>query len=323
MTKTDSKKFNILKISYITCILLCIALLVSTPETAISTFGQGVLIWATKILPGLLPFFILTNLLSYTSFISSSGKVIAPFTQKVYGVGGASGYVYVMSILSGYPMGAKLTADLYKNNQISRSQAITISSFTSTSGPLFIIGTVGIGFFGSQKMGITILICHFLGALINGLLYRNKEECTSDYEITTKYSQNFLNDTMTSSITSIMVVGGFVALFYMILSLLNSLGIFEPLALLLQNFGIEKNLTISILSGLIEVTTGELALSKCMLSTELCTMLSTILISFGGLSIHAQAYCFMKEYNMPYYKFLLQKITHAIFSGALSLFILL
>lgn len=308
---------------YISCILFLIILLVSTPQTAILAFGQGVLIWATKILPGLLPFFILTSLLSYTSFIATTGKIISPITQKLYGVGGTSGYVYIMSILSGYPMGAKLTSDLYKNGQITKSHAHTISSFTSTSGPLFVIGTVGIGFFNNQTMGIVVLTCHFLGALINGLLYRNKEKSFLVYSIKPKLSNNFLNDTMTSSVSSIMLIGGFVAIFYMSLTLLTNINVFEPIAILFENLGINKNITTSIISGIIEVTTGELQLSQCALSFEANTIISTFIISFGGLSIHAQAYSFMKEFEMSYPKFLLQKFTHAIISTILSLLVLI
>ena len=174
MIKKKTKKINIFNLVYIFCILFIIILLVLSPTIAMQTFGQGIIIWSTKILPSLLPFIILTNLISYTNFTYTIGKAISPITKFLYGVGGSSGYVYIMSILSGYPIGAKLTADLYNNNQITQKQAETISSFTSTSGPLFIIGTVGIGFFNSHKLGLIVLISHYVSALLNGLLYRNK-----------------------------------------------------------------------------------------------------------------------------------------------------
>ena len=322
MTKNKTKKNNIFGTLYILCILFLIFLLVLTPNKAIMTFGQGVMIWATKILPGLLPFLILTNLLSYTNFTSTIGKVISPATKFLYNVGGVSGYVYIMSILSGYPIGAKLTSDLYKSGQISQKQAFTITSFTSTSGPLFIIGTVGIGFFNNQKIGLIILIAHYIGALLNGLIYRSKEQSNLEYNVQPKTSMNFLNDSMTNSIMSIMIVGGFVALFYMILNLLNSLNVFALPILLLEKIGVDGSITTAIISGIIEVTSGELALSKCGLNFNLSAILSSFLISFGGLSIHAQAYCFLKDFNMSYSKFLLQKITHAIISASVTFLIL-
>jgi nucleoside recognition membrane protein YjiH len=77
-----------------------------------------------------------------------------------------------MSVLSGYPVGAKLTADFYEKGLITKGQACRITTFTSTSGPLFIVGTVGIGMFHSAKLGIIILLSHFIGAILNGLIYR-------------------------------------------------------------------------------------------------------------------------------------------------------
>jgi nucleoside recognition membrane protein YjiH len=111
------------------------------------SFFQGLRLWATKVLPALLPFFILVKLLSYTTFSQTIGNFLSPITYRFYRVGGIAGYIYIMSILSGYPVGAKLTADFYKENYISKRQAHTISAFTSTSGPLFVLGTVGIGLF--------------------------------------------------------------------------------------------------------------------------------------------------------------------------------
>jgi len=323
MIKNQTKKNRILDISYIIIILFFVILLIVIPENSIQHFAQGIVIWATKILPALLPFFILTKLLSYTTFTSTVGKFLSPITQKLYGVGGVSGYVYIMSILSGYPVGAKLTADLYKSNNITKRQAYTISSFTSTSGPLFIIGTVGIGFFGSYRIGLIVLISHFVSALLNGLLYRNKEEFNSIHNLSQASRKNILNDSMTESIQSIMVVGGFIALFYMGLQLLLTINAFSLPVIMLEKLGINSNLTTAVTSGIIEVTSGALALSQCALNQNTICILLSFLISFGGLSIHAQAYCFLKEFGMRYSKFLLQKITHAIISASVTFVIIL
>ncbi|MBQ7352356.1 MAG: hypothetical protein IJW59_05835 [Clostridia bacterium] len=227
-----------------------------------------------------------------------------------------------MSILSGYPIGAKLTSDFYHQSKITKGQAQTISAFTSTSGPLFIIGTVGIGFFKSQKLGIIILISHFISAILNGFLYKQKNKTTILLHKNTSI-QNPLGESMTSSITSIMVVGGFIAIFYMLLQTLLQLNILTPITNLFELVGIQKQVSTSIISGLIEVTTGTAMLSQCNLSFDIVAIITSFLISFGGLSIHAQAYCFLRNFDMPYAKFLLQKITHALISASVTFIILL
>jgi len=324
MTQNQSKKTYKLSANiYIVSILLLIVILVIIPELSIKTFFNGILLWATKILPALLPFFILTKLLSYTSFTTTIGKFLSPITKKFFGVGGISGYVYIMSILSGYPLGAKLTSDLYQAKQITSKQAKTICSFTSTSGPLFILGTVGIGFFESKELGIIVLASHFLSAILNGLIYKNKEKKDNNVCLTNNIPDNFLNDAMTNSITSVMIVGGFIALFYMILSIANYLNLFKLPIFLLSKVGINANISNAILSGIVEVTTGISLLSRSNISFKLSCIITSFLVSFGGISIHAQAFCFMKNFEMKYKTFFIQKVTHAIISASVTWLILL
>lgn len=312
MTKSKIKFHSLSKYFFIFLILFGISLLIILPKLSIKTFYDGIVIWATKVLPALLPFFILTKLLSYTQFISTLGKFLSPVTKKLYGVGGISGYVYTMSIISGYPVGAKILSDLYSNKTITKSHAITISSFTSTSGPLFILGTVAIGLFENTKLGIIIMISHYIGALINGFLYRRKNNTTVVQE--KQIESNPLSDSMTSSIISIMTVGGFIALFYMFLNILLSINFFSPIVNTLSLIGIDKTISTGIICGLIEVTTGAITLSQCYLPLILIAPILTFIISFGGLSIHAQAFCFLKNIDIKYSTFLLQKTTQASIS---------
>lgn len=319
MTKNKAKRIDVI---LIILILLSISLFLYIPEIAMESFFAGIRLWATKVLPSLLPFLILVKILSTTSFSVTMGKFLSPFTHKFYGVGGVAGYIYIMSILSGYPVGAKLTADIYKDGGITKGQAHTISSFTSTSGPLFVLGTVGMGLFNSKRLGTTILISHYVGALLNGLLYRNKESNLARSNIPSNHNST-IGESMTSSIGSVLMVGGFVALFYMALSLLLYIGAFNLPIMLLEHVGVSSNIATGILSGIIEVTTGASLLSKCSLAFHWQAIILSFLISFGGISIHMQAYCFLSSFDMPYSKFFLQKLTHAILSSLTTLLIII
>ena len=90
----------------------------------------------------------------------------------------------------------------------------------------------------------------------------------------------------------------------------------------LKIIGVDKNISISILSGILEITTGEIMLSSLALPQNLSIIISTALVSFGGLSIHAQAYSYLQDFDMPYRKFLLQKITHCILATLVSFLLL-
>jgi len=312
-------------------LLIILIFLVVNPEQNIDAFFMGTRVWATAVLPALFPFFFFTKFLSELNFPETIGKYLSPLTKKLYRTSGISGYIFVMSILSGYPVGAKLTSDIYEMKIINKSEAFRITSYTSTSGPLFIIGTVGIGLFGNKIIGIIILVSHILGAMINGLIYRNlgkKEETKpiSSYEISKIFSnKNILEDCMFNSIKSILIIGGYVAIFFVLINILNYYKAFSPFTYILSILFPNINLGVSgaFINGIIEVTRGCLDLSLATTNFKILTIISTFLISFGGFSVHFQAYTFLKKIGISFKLYLLEKLSHAVISTALAFITLL
>ena len=123
---------------------------------------SGLLLWANNIVPSLLPFFIATELLSYTNVITKLGKILNPIMKPVFNVPGVGSYALIMGIISGYPTGAKIVVDLNKNGLCSNEESERLLAFTNNSGPLFILGTVGISLFGNTQIGFLLLITHIL-----------------------------------------------------------------------------------------------------------------------------------------------------------------
>ncbi len=68
---------------------------------------------------------------------------------------GIGAYAFIMGIISGYPVGAKIVTEFRKNGDCSRAEAERLLAFTNNSGPLFIIGTVGISMFGNTLIRST------------------------------------------------------------------------------------------------------------------------------------------------------------------------
>lgn len=305
-------------------LLLIIICLVSFPETTIKASLIGINVWATNILPALFPFFLFTKLLGELGFINKLSSFIAPITQKLYNTSGISGYVYLMSILSGYPVGAKITCDLYENKAIDLGQAHRIVSFTSTSGPLFVLGTVAIGMFCNKTMGYVVLFAHFLGAILNGLLYRkfmlteNKNENNTSKN--TPINPNILENCMLASIKSILIVGGYICAFFIIISIVNNFNIFYPINLVLTKIfpALNPQIVTSILNGIIELTKGCLDVSTLNLSPLISTIIISGLTSFGGISINLQALTFLKRMGINLKFYFTQKITHTLISVALA-----
>jgi len=301
-------------------IMLIIILLIIDPKRNINACFDGLSLWSTAILPTLLPFFFLTGILSSLGFLQKVGKLLSPITTTLFKTDGISGYVYILSIISGYPVGAKTTADLYENGTITKEQAFKITTFTSTSGPLFIIGTVGANMYGSAKLGYLILISHILGAFLNGLLYRNKFLTTTYQKIITFNNKNPLEDTMYNAIKSVLIVGGYVAIFYMIISMLNNFNILYPFSKFLSLITPLSQLECgALINGFIEVTRGCVDLSQINIPQFRLLVFSTGLISFGGVSIFLQALTFLKRFDISTKFYLTTKITQTILSVLIAL----
>ncbi len=305
----------------IVCILL--GAIIINPAIYITSCLNGIIVWATVVLPALLPFMFFTKTLTELGVAEILATKFKLF-PKIFKVPSVAVYVFVLSILSGYPVGAKIVADLYESGNITKEEAYKITTFTSNSGPMFILGSVGIGMFANKKLGIIILISHILGALINGLVYRNHKEKNLEKNKKIIVKNNLsLGELMWNTVNSVLIIGGFIALFFVIIEILNNLHIFSPISNLFSSiFNCNSNIFNAIFNGIFEITRGCLDISKLGLNEFFSGLLCTFIISFGGLATAMQAFVFLKKFDMRFSFFIKQKITHAIFASIISIIIL-
>ena len=289
--------------------------IILSPQKYISVSLNAIDVWAKILIPALFPFFVFTKLLTSFGYIKQASLVFQNTTYALYKTPPISAYIFIMSILTGYPVGSKLVSDIYKSGQITKAEAQKIITFTSNSGPMFIVGSVGIGMFYSKTVGYILLISHIIGAMLNGLLYRNlqKNENFTQKNYTHSTEDFSLSSSVLDSIQSILMIGGIIVIAFIFIEILNSLNIFYPIIKLLELIGIDPSISTSLINGFCEITRGCLDISKLTLSTNLKTVLTCSIISFGGISTTLQAMAFLKEI-ISYKFFITQKITHMIFS---------
>lgn len=295
-------------------VLFVIINMILSPSLYIEQALNGISAWAFHVLPSVLPFIFFTKVLINLGKMDKLSSISGKFTTKLFKTPAISSFVFLSSIVSGYPIGAKMTADLYQNGEISKSDAFKMCSFCSTSGPMFIVGAVGAGMLGNVQYGYLILIAHILGAILNGLVYRNlkvKNNENISKEISTiKPSQNDLSSIVLDSVLSIISVGAIICIFFVIITSLNPI------------FSIFPPQLASLFKGIVEITKGctEIAIHfKGILSIIACTFI----ISFGGISTILQTITLLNKLHMPTSLFVLQKFTHAIFSTIISILIVL
>lgn len=131
------KKIILLSVILLLLFLLCY------PAEALAAARNGLKLWLETLLPTLLPFMILTGILVHTDWITKILQPTAPFFKVVFGLSPGGAYVFLLGLLTGYPMGAKLTADLYYAGKISRQEAEYLLTFCNNPSPAFLITYVG------------------------------------------------------------------------------------------------------------------------------------------------------------------------------------
>ena len=297
-------------------IVVVLFAIVLNPQKYISTANYAIEVWAKVLLPSLLPFFIFTKLLTSFGYVESASKCFKKVTYKLYKCPPISCYVFLMSVLSGYPVGSKIVGDLYQNGQISKTQAKKIITFTSNSGPMFILGSVGIGMLASKTCGYIMYFSHILGAIFNGLLYRNlseKDDKNTNYLNAKNNSNSVLSQSIMDAISSIMLIGGTIVVAFIVIEILNTFDLFFPIVWCFKKIGISEQISNTFVSGFFEITKGCLMSSSLNNSTYAKTIITCGIISFGGISTTLQAMAFLKDIS-SYKFFVLQKITHMILS---------
>ncbi len=241
-------------------------------KTNLPAVKNGLQLWVNSVIPSLFPFFVATELLMHTNLISQIGYFLNSFMKPIFNVRGEGAFAFIMGIISGYPVGAKIAVNFRKNNICSKEECERLLSFTNNSGPLFIIGTVGILMFKNTSIGIMLFITHLLACITVGILFRfwkaNKKSSVNVFAKNEAKNNvvNFSNlgevlaESITSSISTILLIGGFVVIFSSIISILKTSGVFHIFSDILSPIFNMLNLNTSfiepLLSGFLEITNG-------------------------------------------------------------------
>lgn len=107
--------------------------LLSEPMVAAKGARMGLMLWANRLIPSLLPFMILTQLLMKSGYLDAITKkmhITYPY------------FVLFAGTLFGFPMGCKLTADLYDRGDLTKEEASLLFIISNQMSPAFVGGYI-------------------------------------------------------------------------------------------------------------------------------------------------------------------------------------
>ncbi|AZK46227.1 sporulation integral membrane protein YlbJ [Paenibacillus lentus] len=339
-------------------------LMLSYPQASWEAGVTGLAIWWEVLFPSLFPFFVISELMLGFGIVHFIGKLLDPLMKPLFRIPGSGGFVAAMGFASGYPVSAKLATKLRQQQLISRIEGERLVAFTTSSDPIFLIGAVSVGFFGSSKLAGILALAHYGSALILGFVMRfyGTSQVTLDQEIChqinpvksstpsskpsnppAKFSlrlalramhearQNdgrslgeLLKQAISSSLQLMAVVGGLVVVFSVILELLTASGMMTLLYASIESFlgltGLPSALAEPFVGGMFEVTLGaKAAAAPAAVPLIYKAAAAAFILSWGGLSVHAQVASILNGADLRYAPFLAARFIHGIMAMVLLL----
>lgn len=279
-----------------------------------NSIKSSLLLWKNNLLPTLFPFFLFSNILINYGFIEILSEITKPFMNKLFRLNGNTSFILFMSMISGIPSNAKYTSLLLDKGLISEKDANKIILFTQFNNPLFIIYTIGITFLNSYKLGLIILISHYISNFLIGIIIRDKiylKEKVNYKAIKNNLLKNnnlgsIISNSIKDSINTMLLILGVISFFMIITSIIN---LYIKLPLLYTG----------IVNGIFEITQGIKIISICNISNNLKGFIIVSMISFGGLSSHLQVMSILDKKKIRYKSYLLSRIFHSILSSLIYL----
>lgn len=287
-------------------------------ENILNSVKFSLNIFKNNIFPSLFPFFILSSLLINYGFVELMSGIFQNTMNKIFKINSKCAFIFFMSIISGNPANSKYIRKLYLNKDINKYEANKILCFSSFTSPLFILGAIQI-FLNNKEIPILIMICHYLSNIIIGISMRNYHPSKPEKKITLKKAinnmhekrinnkksfGNILTNSITNSINTLLLILGVVTICLVLTTIINS------------NISLNSTLQ-SILNGFIEMTQGLKYISIENIPLKMKGILTTMILSFGGLSVHLQIMSILSDTDIKYLPFLTSRILASLISGIL------
>ena len=289
-------------------IFFLVLFLVFFPILSTQAARDGLELWLFRVLPALLPFMIAANLLKALGAVHFFGKILAPM-MRLFNLPKNAGFAFALSFISGYPIGAKIIAEMHAEGHLSKENAQKCLGFMNNAGPLFILGAVSL-MFGEVRVGYFILLINFVSAIILGLILGITSKKTTDLppkirriEEKKPFGELFTKSAI-DAIQSMLLIGTFIIIFSVI-----SASISEMLAV--------EGVYYAVIAGIIEISNGINILSQTG-TTRLTISLAAAIIAFGGLSISFQSAAFIQRANLSLKTYIIHKICHAALAFVLG-----
>lgn len=335
------KKINLL-IGALLLTLLTFSLVIY-PKEGVQAATAGLKIFWEVVFPSLLPFFVLSEILMGIGVVHFLGVLLEPLMRPLFNVPGVGAFALSMGLAAGYPMDAVITGKFRRANMCTRIEGERLLSFTNTADPLFIFGAVAVGMFGRQELGFIMGIAHYIASFTVGFIYRfyRADRRESNTEPNVILQSNILHravralikarqedgrtfgklmgDAVKESMSTILMIGGFIMLFSVLVRMLEVFGILTlitpVIGAALKIFNLDPSLANAVFNGILEIDLGTMAASKVAAPLGDRVIVASWIIAWSGLCVHGQVASVINDTDIRMGPYMIARLLHGIFAA--------
>ncbi|MBS7008219.1 sporulation protein [Anaerostipes sp.] len=300
------------KYFYQFCLILTAFLLFLFPEQCVAGAKNGLLLWSGTIVPTLLPFFLLTNLMMKYQTVHYISYLFYPLFKIFPRLNKDLAYTILMGFLCGYPLGGKIINDLVLSGSYTKKEGEALLVLCNNVSPMFSIGfTLTLILKGSLSVPL-YFCCLYIPNLLYFIFILFKNKGTGFLHIhqekpMTAVIKSF-DDIVFDSLKTIFTIGIFIMVFSIVSALLQS--------------GILPDAVSSPVIGMLEITTGISHVSLLALNFRQKAAAILAVSSFGGLCSMAQVKSVCQKSQLSMKSYLIFKMIFAVISSGMLLFLL-
>ncbi len=262
---------------------------------------EGLRLSVNCVLPTGFPFMLLCDIYMYISADAKPG-LLSKLEGWLLGISPVHVPILICGWICGFPQGALVASDLYRNNRISKEECQRLIPLASLPSLPFVIGGVGIGMLGCKTYGIIIAISIISASLIAGIIIRRKQTEYSVSNFISRQSYSFVFSVKRAGSNFITVIS-FITIFAVIGGALDYIIPYEWMR--------------GVVKIILEVTGGVKYLSTTQIGEHIRLGLCSIALSLGGISalMQSKALCLDTDLSFlpyPFIKILVAAISFCI-----------
>lgn len=313
-----------MNIFYIIITVATLVAMLAEPAAALSAAQSALDSWWNKVLPALLPFFIISELCSRVGLINLLGVWLTPIMQPLFRLNGTAAIGLLLGFFSGSPTGGAVAANLRTQDLISRNEGERMLAFCNNVGPLYLLITVS-ALLGEPAVGMYLAAVQYPINLLFGLLLRFfaprgksalppispfalfGEGIAAFKSTPVRPIAILLKESSAKALTNIGMIGAFMLIFSLLITSLKFFGINRLLCSALSPLCALLNLptaaTTALCDGLFEMTLGIQTLADSNLDLFDKLICAAVILGWSGLSIHIQiaGVCSNSDLRLKYY----------------------